>query len=160
MKDSGVLLGQAGAQCCRKVYRSTIDFSRIPLGQLWPHQFQRELMGSFFPSRVELVSLTVSYLAGMDSWCLCWALNQARSFSVQSPFPPCSVLRAQRCHAPYGWCFFPCFCSSPLSSDCQIHNCACRAPLVTSGTVSNIHGERELPPKFTAPAERNSPWWK
>lgn len=51
MKESGVFLGQADVQSCRKVYQSTIDFSRIPLGQLWPHQFQRELMGSFFRSR-------------------------------------------------------------------------------------------------------------
>lgn len=52
MKDSGALLGQAGVQRCGKVYQSTIDFCRIPLGLLWPHQFQRELMGSFLCSRV------------------------------------------------------------------------------------------------------------
>lgn len=66
--------------------------------------------GLFLPLQgYELVLLTIFYLAGMDSWCLCWALNQAHSFAVQTPFLSCSVLRAQCYHAPYRWYFFPFF---------------------------------------------------
>lgn len=47
------------------VYQSAIDFSRIPSGQLWPHQFQRDLMDSCFCSRVKDSSCWDGFLVSL-----------------------------------------------------------------------------------------------